>query len=276
MPLLLAAMMDTPGFLFTFLSILALTLYSAEPVRLKDWFLVDILCHGMMFGGFPFLAGFTLAGGNAIPSLQLLVVIASLCTIICCEALIAHQINDYREDMGNSYTTIVRIGQRKGRVLLAASMLFSFIVLELRVHYFGIEGYFGLGIFALLVIYPLYSCSDDVVIQTKNVYKKCEPLISRRKWQCETMISIIIPALNEQESIGYCLRSLSEQNIDRDSYEIIVVDGGSGDRTREIAGQYADQVVSQKRSGIGGARGYSCIHRCGHASPERLAGGDRG
>lgn len=69
------------------------------------------------------------------------------------------------------------------------------------------------------------------------------------------MISVIIPALNEQESIGYCLRSLLKQNIDRDSYEIIVVDGGSGDRTREIAEKYADQVVSQKRSGIGGARG---------------------
>ena len=69
------------------------------------------------------------------------------------------------------------------------------------------------------------------------------------------MISVIIPTLNEQESIGYCVRSLLEQNIDRDSYEIIVVDGGSGDRTREIAGQCADRVVSQKRSGIGGARG---------------------
>ncbi len=69
------------------------------------------------------------------------------------------------------------------------------------------------------------------------------------------MISIIIPALNEQENISYCLHSLLEQNIDRDSFEIIVVDGGSEDCTREIAGQFADQVVSQKRSGIGGARG---------------------
>lgn len=69
------------------------------------------------------------------------------------------------------------------------------------------------------------------------------------------MISVIIPVLNEQENIGYCLRSLLEQNIDRDSYEIIVVDGGSSDRTREIAGQCADRVVFQKRSGIGGARG---------------------
>jgi glycosyltransferase involved in cell wall biosynthesis len=69
------------------------------------------------------------------------------------------------------------------------------------------------------------------------------------------MISIIIPTLNEQETIECCLRSLLEQTVDRKSYEIIIVDGGSGDRTREIAKQYADQIVSQKRSSIGGARG---------------------
>jgi len=69
------------------------------------------------------------------------------------------------------------------------------------------------------------------------------------------MISVIIPVLNEEESIGYCLRSLLDQDIGRDSYEIIVIDGGSCDRTREIAGQCANRVVSQKRRGIGGARG---------------------
>jgi glycosyltransferase involved in cell wall biosynthesis len=69
------------------------------------------------------------------------------------------------------------------------------------------------------------------------------------------MISVIIPALNEQSNIDYCLHSLLEQNLNRDSYEIIVVDGDSKDHTKEIAGQFADQVVSQKRRGIGGARG---------------------
>lgn len=171
-PVLLSALMDTLGFLFTTLSILALTLYSAEPVRLKDWFLVDILSHGVMFGGLPFLAGFTLAGGNPLLSLQVPVVIASLCTIICFEALIAHQINDYREDLGNSYTTVVRIGQRKGWVLLVLSMLLSLIVLELVIRYFGIEGYLHLGLVALLVIYPLYSCRGDVILHMKSVYKK--------------------------------------------------------------------------------------------------------
>ncbi len=169
-PALLSAMMDTSGFLFTLLSILVLTLYSAKPVRLKDRFLVDIISHGMMFGGFPFLAGFTLAGGNAVLSLPYPVAIASLCTIICCEALIVHQIHDYGEDLGNSTTTIVRIGRRMGWMLLALSMLFSLIGLELVIHYFGIGGYLGLGVFALVVMYPTYSCRRDVVVQAKSIY----------------------------------------------------------------------------------------------------------
>ena len=69
------------------------------------------------------------------------------------------------------------------------------------------------------------------------------------------MISIIIPTLNEEQTITECLGSLATQSIPRDSYEIIVVDGGSTDTTCEIAAPLADQVVSQKRAGIGGARG---------------------
>ncbi len=69
------------------------------------------------------------------------------------------------------------------------------------------------------------------------------------------MISIIIPTLNEEETITACLKSLTAQSIPRESYEIVVVDGGSTDNTCEIAATLADKVVSQKRAGIGGARG---------------------
>jgi glycosyltransferase involved in cell wall biosynthesis len=68
------------------------------------------------------------------------------------------------------------------------------------------------------------------------------------------MISVIIPTMNEEEQISYCLGSLRAQNIDADAYEIIVVDGNSSDKTREIAARYADKVVLQGRKGIGGAR----------------------
>ncbi|MDD4484683.1 MAG: glycosyltransferase [Methanoregula sp.] len=68
------------------------------------------------------------------------------------------------------------------------------------------------------------------------------------------MISVIIPALNEQKYLGRCLSSLIRQTVKRNRYEIIVVDGGSLDRTDEVAGEFADVIVPQKRSGIGGAR----------------------
>lgn len=46
-------------------------------------------------------------------------------------------------------------------------------------------------------------------------------------------ISVIVPARNEEASLGACLQSLvSQQGVD---YEIIVVDDASTDRTREIA-----------------------------------------
>ncbi|WP_342770484.1 MULTISPECIES: glycosyltransferase [unclassified Methanoculleus] len=69
------------------------------------------------------------------------------------------------------------------------------------------------------------------------------------------MISVIVPALNEEATILDCLESLVAQSIPRGTYEIIVVDGGSSDRTREYAKPVADRVISQKRAGIGGARG---------------------
>jgi len=69
------------------------------------------------------------------------------------------------------------------------------------------------------------------------------------------VISVIIPALNEEATILDCLESLAAQSIPRATYEIIVVDGGSSDRTREYARLVADRVISQKRAGIGGARG---------------------
>lgn len=48
-------------------------------------------------------------------------------------------------------------------------------------------------------------------------------------------ISVIIPVYNEEGTIGACLAQFGDAP---DSLEVIVVDGGSRDRTREIAEQY--------------------------------------
>ena len=68
------------------------------------------------------------------------------------------------------------------------------------------------------------------------------------------MISVIIPTFNEEKNIAQCLVSLRHQTVPRSEYEIIVVDGNSKDRTREIAQKYADKVFIQTSPRVGGAR----------------------
>ena len=56
-------------------------------------------------------------------------------------------------------------------------------------------------------------------------------------------VSIIVPARNEEASLGDCLASLTAQT--GVAFEIIVVDDGSTDRTREIAQRFAGvRVIS--------------------------------
>ncbi|PIP12385.1 MAG: glycosyl transferase, partial [bacterium (Candidatus Stahlbacteria) CG23_combo_of_CG06-09_8_20_14_all_40_9] len=51
-------------------------------------------------------------------------------------------------------------------------------------------------------------------------------------------ISIVIPCRNEEKFIGKCLDSIIEQDYPKDKLEILVVDGMSEDRTREIMKEY--------------------------------------
>ncbi len=54
-------------------------------------------------------------------------------------------------------------------------------------------------------------------------------------------VSVVIPALNEEEFIEDTLKSLKAQT--NPPAEIIIMDNGSTDRTVEIAKQYADRVI---------------------------------
>lgn len=57
-------------------------------------------------------------------------------------------------------------------------------------------------------------------------------------------VSFIIPALNRERTLEACLRSIAAQTYP--NKEIIVVDGGSWDKTLTIAYRYATKVVSDK------------------------------
>ncbi len=68
------------------------------------------------------------------------------------------------------------------------------------------------------------------------------------------MLSVVIPAYNEEKRIGRCLSALADQTVPREMYEIIVVDGGSRDRTMDIAAGYTDEVFIQESERVAGAR----------------------
>lgn len=62
------------------------------------------------------------------------------------------------------------------------------------------------------------------------------------------MISVIIPALNEEQTIGKCIAWIKE---DHASTELIVADGGSIDRTRDIISDYPDVALVKSEKGRG-------------------------
>jgi succinoglycan biosynthesis protein ExoA len=54
-------------------------------------------------------------------------------------------------------------------------------------------------------------------------------------------VSIIIPVRNEEDSIAQCLRSVLDQDYPKDRMEVLVVDGGSEDRSQEIAIEFSSR-----------------------------------
>ncbi len=64
-------------------------------------------------------------------------------------------------------------------------------------------------------------------------------------------VSVIVPALNEEKYIRYAFEGLSKQTFR--NFEVIVVDGGSTDRTRDISRKHA-RVIVDRKEGIGRAR----------------------
>ena len=70
-------------------------------------------------------------------------------------------------------------------------------------------------------------------------------------------ISVIIPALNEEQSIGFVLRAIPAELAS----QVIVVDNGSQDATARIARSHGAKVVREPRKGYGRAclKGLQCL-----------------
>jgi len=68
--------------------------------------------------------------------------------------------------------------------------------------------------------------------------------------------SVIIPAYNAKDTIRDCLNSLINQSINKEEYEIIVVDDGSTDGTGQIVSEYPITYIRQSNHGPASARNH--------------------
>ena len=95
-------------------------------------------------------------------------------------------------------------------------------------------------------------------------------------------VSIIIPCRNEEKFIGECLDSIVANDYPKDRLEVLVVDGMSQDRTKEIIASYADRyslirlldnpkktTPAALNTGIRSAKGEIIMRMDAHATYEK-------
>lgn len=61
------------------------------------------------------------------------------------------------------------------------------------------------------------------------------------------ILSIIIPTLNSQKTLGLTLKSIKKQHFNHNLIEILVCDGGSKDHTKKIARRYGAQIIKNTK-----------------------------
>lgn len=76
--------------------------------------------------------------------------------------------------------------------------------------------------------------------------------------------SIIIATYNSEPTLEYTMQSICNQSIDKDEIEIIVVDGGSSDRTIEIAKRYGAVILDNTQRLPEYAKAIGVRHANGH------------
>lgn len=68
------------------------------------------------------------------------------------------------------------------------------------------------------------------------------------------LISVIVPAHNEEAFIGKCLDSLMKQTLNSKFFEVIVVDNASDDKTSKIVKKYPVKLVYEAKKSVVWAR----------------------
>ena len=96
-------------------------------------------------------------------------------------------------------------------------------------------------ILILLLLFVAYTC---LLIYYRAAWVNI-PLTSNSKLQTSnsTLITVIIPARNEENNLPALLKGLTEQSYDKNLFEVIVVDDHSTDCTAEIVKQFSAENI---------------------------------
>jgi hypothetical protein len=64
------------------------------------------------------------------------------------------------------------------------------------------------------------------------------------------LVTVVVPAYNQEKFIGRCLRSLIDQSLERHNYEIIVINDGSEDKTLYALNLFKEdiKIISNKKN----------------------------
>jgi len=76
----------------------------------------------------------------------------------------------------------------------------------------------------------------------------------KKEIEYEPVVSVIVPVLNGDATIESLLESLLEMEYSKNKIEIVVVDGNSTDKTRDIVARYPVRLLIEKREGPNVAR----------------------
>jgi|CXWL01.1.fsa_nt_gi cellulose synthase/poly-beta-1,6-N-acetylglucosamine synthase-like glycosyltransferase len=110
----------------------------------------------------------------------------------------------------------------------------------------------------IYIIIPLFVCYSLLIIYYWLAWRSIPDYILSVSAP-QTKISVIVPARNEEENIGYLLQALQNQTYPEALFEIIVVDDHSTDGTANIIRQYSavksiqlkdDRINSYKKKAI--------------------------
>ena len=65
-------------------------------------------------------------------------------------------------------------------------------------------------------------------------------------------LSVIVPVFNQDKYLARCMRSLLNQTLPKNDYEIIVINDGSKDKTELVLKQFSKEIKLLKNKKIKG------------------------